>query len=330
MKNIIITGCAGFIGFHLTRRLLGFKKYNITGIDNMNNYYPTLLKEQRLKILKVISKKNNNFNFNNLDIKNKKKIDDLFNKNNPIIVINLAAQAGVRYSIEKPNVFLEDNILGFMNILEASRKFGTKRLIYASSSSVYGENKSPFSEKLNTDNPIQFYAVTKKTNELMANAWSSIYHIENIGLRFFTVYGPWGRPDMALYKFVKKIDNNQKIDLFNYGDHIRDFTYIDDIVEGILKSIQFNFDKNTSVPSKIFNLGSGSNIKLMKFIEIIEKNLNKEAKFNFLPMQQGDIHSSLADLTLSKKLLNYKPKIKPEKGIKYFIDWYKKYNGNKY
>ena len=331
MKNIIITGCAGFIGFHLSKKLIQYKKINIIGIDNLNNYYSQKLKKDRLKVLLKDSSSNKNFFFSNNDLKNKKNIDKIFNKYKPDIVINLAAQAGVRYSISHPEIYLNDNVLSFLNILELSRKYNVKRVIYASTSSVYGSNSTPFSEAQITDNQIQFYAVTKKTNELMAHTWSSIYGVETIGLRFFTVYGPWGRPDMSLYYFTKNIYNGKKIDLFNYGDHIRDFTYIDDIINGINRCINFKFDKlnkknKAVVPSLIFNLGSGKNIKLKKFIEIIEDNLGKKALVELLPMQIGDIHSSLADLSFSKRILGYKPKIDPVIGIKRFIKWYKAYH----
>ena len=333
-KKIIITGCIGFIGFHLCKNLLNKNNIKILGIDNVNQYYSIKLKKDRLKILKEISKINKNFIFKKVSISNKNTMSNIFKFFQPDLVINLAAQAGVRHSLKYPEKYLRDNIKGFLNILELSKLYNVKKVIYASSSSIYGRNESPFQEKNNTDKQIQFYAVTKKTNELMAHTWSSLYGIQTIGLRFFTVYGPWGRPDMALYKFVTNICNDKTIELFNNGDHVRDFTYIDDIVNGITSAIKFNIrdyhNKNlkilNKVPSIVVNLGSGRNITLMNFLKVIERDLNKKAIVKYLPMQKGDIHTSLADLTLAKKLFNYRPKTKPEEGIKKFINWYKSYN----
>ena len=252
----------------------------------------------------------------------------------PDLVINLAAQAGVRHSLKYPEKYLRDNIKGFLNILELSKLYNVKKLYTLPQVQFMEEMRAHFRRKNNTDKQIQFYAVTKKTNELMAHTWSSLYGIQTIGLRFFTVYGPWGRPDMALYKFVSNICNDKTIELFNNGDHVRDFTYIDDIVNGITSAIKFNIrdyhNKNlkilNKVPSIVVNLGSGRNITLMNFLKVIERNLNKKAIVKYLPMQKGDIHTSLADLTLAKKLFNYRPKTKPEEGIKKFINWYKSYN----
>lgn len=335
MKNkILITGSSGFIGYHLTKKLITSKKNLVFGIDMMNNYYSKKLKNDRLDILLNIGKKNNNFKFESFNISNKKKLSKVFSKFKPNIIINLAAQAGVRDSIVNPYKYLDYNIKGFMNILELSKNYNISKIIYASTSSIYGTNKPPFNENSKADNPIQFYAVTKKTNELMAHTWSYLYDIPTIGLRFFTVYGPWGRPDMALYKFVDRISKDKKIDVFNFGDHIRDFTYVEDIINGIIASIKLPKSKiikiglspNENIPSVVFNLGSGKNIPLSTFISIIEKKLGKKAIIDYLPMQRGDVHTSLADLKFSRKNLKYNPRTMPEEGISKFINWYKFYN----
>ncbi len=334
--NILITGVAGFIGFHTAKKLLD-KGYKVIGVDNINNYYDKKIKLDRLKILKKTSIKN--FKFFKKDISNYKEIENIFKKNKINYVINLAAQAGVRYSLKYPKTYLKSNISGFFNIIDISRRFKIKRLIYASTSSVYGLNvENPFTEKHTADHPIQFYAASKRSNELIAHSYSSLYNLETIGLRFFTVYGPWGRPDMALFKFVNNIIKNKAIEIFNYGNHARDFTYIDDIVDGIVllikskkifntnnKNNKKNFSPDeSSSPFKIFNIGSGKKTALMKYVKIIEKNLKINAKKKYLPLQKGDIRSTLSNINSLKKF-GYKPKVNPENGIKKFINWYRDY-----
>jgi UDP-glucuronate 4-epimerase len=331
---ILVTGCAGFIGFHVSSIILKNKKNKILGLDNLNNYYDVNLKKNRLKILK----KKKNFFFYKVDLLNKKKLFNLVKKNKIKIVIHLAAQAGVRYSILKPEVYVDSNIKGFLNILEACRHFKIKNLIYASTSSVYGlSTKIPFKEnENNTNHPMQLYAATKKSNELMAHAYSWLFNIPTTGLRFFTVYGPWGRPDMSLFKFTKNIIKNKKIDLYNNGNHARDFTYVEDVAKIIYKLIKkpskknkFWLKKNSSdtslAPYKILNISCGRKISLKKFVLEIEKNLNKKSKKNYLPMQMGDIKETLS----SKKNLNkYFPQINFTNykiGIKNFVNWYMEY-----
>ena len=333
--KILITGCSGFIGYHLTHKLLS-KNIKVIGVDMMNDYYDINLKKKRLSNLKKLAKPNKNFVFYKLNISDFKKLNKVFNENKLDYVINLAAQAGVRDSIKIPQRYLDYNITGFLNILELSNKHNIKHLLYASTSSIYGLNKKfPLKESESTEHQIQFYAVTKKTNELMAHAWSQLYNLPVTGFRFFTVYGPWGRPDMALYKFADSIINNKPIELFNKGDHVRDFTYIDDVIHGIYsaikkipkknnKNINFNTSNSTS-PFKIYNLGCGREVTLKNYLRLIEKNLNKKAKIKYLPMQLGDIHKTSADITLAKRELGYNPKVNVEEGIKNFISWFKYY-----
>lgn len=331
--NILVTGCAGFIGFNLCNSLLKNKKNKIYGIDNLNNYYSIKLKKDRLKLLKK-----KNFFFFKVNILNKKKLFYIFKKNKIQIIIHLAAQAGVRYSLLNPEVYVDTNIKGFFNILEISKIFKVKKLIYASTSSVYGLNKNlPFKEKNAADHPIQLYAATKRANELMAHSYSYLYKIPTIGLRFFTVYGPWGRPDMALFKFTKNILKNKNIDLFNYAKHSRDFTYIDDVVNIIInlinKSVKGfkNWNKNnpdssfSPAPFRIYNVSNGSRISLINFLKEIEKNLNKKAKINYLPLQKGDIQDTLSCTKLLNRTIKIKKKTNYKNGIKYFIDWYLNY-----
>ena len=281
-KNYLITGSAGFIGFHLSKKLLS-EGFNVLGVDNLNNYYDQRIKQDRNKILK----KYKNYKFNKIDIKDYKKLDRIFRKNSIHGVVNLAAQAGVRYSLKNPRSYIENNINGFFNILELSKKYRIKKFIYASTSSIYGlQKKFPLKENFNTDNPIQLYAATKKSNELMATSYSHLYKMDTVGLRFFTVYGPWGRPDMALFKFTKNILKGKPIEIFNKGKHERDFTYVEDIVDGIHKII---ISKKSKFGSKIFNIGNGKKIRLLKYVQLIEKNLNKKSKKKFLPLQKGDV-----------------------------------------
>ena len=317
-KNYLITGSAGFIGFHLSKKLLS-EGFNVLGVDNLNNYYDQKIKQDRNNILK----KYKNYRFNKIDIKDYKKLDRIFKKNSIHGVVNLAAQAGVRYSLKNPRSYIENNINGFFNILELSKKYRVKKFIYASTSSIYGlQKKFPLKENFNTDNPIQLYAATKKSNELMATSYSHLYKMDTIGLRFFTVYGPWGRPDMALFKFTKNILKGKPIEVFNKGKHERDFTYVDDIVNGIFNIIN---NKKSRFGAKIFNIGNGKKIKLLKYIQLIEKNLDRKSKKKFLPLQKGDVIKTLSDTKLIKKHYNYQPKTNVSYGVKKFIEWYISY-----
>ena len=317
-KNYLITGSAGFIGFHLSKKLLS-EGFNVLGVDNLNNYYDQKIKQDRNNILK----KYKNYRFNKIDIKDYKKLDRIFKKNSIHGVVNLAAQAGVRYSLKNPRSYIENNINGFFNILELSKKYRVKKFIYASTSSIYGlQKRFPLKENFNTDNPIQLYAATKKSNELMATSYSHLYKMDTIGLRFFTVYGPWGRPDMALFKFTKNIIKGKPIEVFNKGKHERDFTYVDDIVNGIFNIIN---NKKSRFGAKIFNIGNGKKIKLLKYIQLIEKNLDRKSKKKFLPLQKGDVIKTLSDTKLIKKHYNYQPKTNVSYGVKKFIEWYISY-----
>lgn len=319
----LITGSSGFIGYNLVKKLLENKENKIIGVDNMNDYYDVSLKENRLKELQ----KNNNYKFYKEDISNKKKILDIFAKENPDYVINLAAQAGVRYSIDHPDCYISSNIVGFYNILEACRNYPVKKLIYASSSSVYGGNKKvPFSTSDNVDRPVSLYAATKKSNELLAYSYSNLYQIPTIGLRFFTVYGPLGRPDMAYYSFTKNIIENKPIKVFNNGDMYRDFTYIDDIIDGILAVIPQEIKKDDNgTKYKIYNIGNNKPVKIIDFISILEKNIGKTAKKEFLPMQKGDVYETFADIDDLIRDTGFKPKVSIEEGLEKFVSWYKQY-----
>ena len=330
--KILVTGSAGFIGFHLCRKLI-LKGYTVVGLDSINNYYDTKIKLERLKILKKLSKK---FIFKKCDMSNLSPVKKIFKKYKFDQVVNLAAQAGVRYSIDNPKAYLDSNLVGFFNILDCSKQFKIKHLIYASTSSVYGNNsKLPFAEKNHADHPIQFYAATKRANELMAHSYSSLYNLPTTGLRFFTVYGPWGRPDMALFIFTKNILEEKKINLFNFGKHIRDFTYIDDIIEPILRLIKKPPKKNkkklikdpseSSAPFKIYNIGNNDPKKLMDFVNAIEKKLNKKAKINYKPLQKGDVYETFADINKLLKVTKYKSKTDINIGIGKFVDWFREY-----
>ncbi|MAZ46104.1 MAG: hypothetical protein CMM98_00805 [Rickettsiales bacterium] len=314
--NFLISGSAGFIGFHLCEFLLK-EKHTVLGIDDLNNYYDVKLKKSRLNILK----KYKNFFFFKKKIEDK-KIINFFKKKKIDIVINLAAQAGVRHSLENPYVYINSNVLGQVNMLELAKELKVKKYIYASSSSVYGGNKSlPFSIKDRVDNPISLYAASKKSTELIAEYYSHLYKIKSIGLRFFTVYGPWGRPDMATFIFTKNIINGKPINIFNHGKMKRDFTYVDDIISGIYGSINFK----TKNLHKIYNLGNSKPEFLLEFIKTIEKNLNKKAKKNFLPLQPGDVPATFADISESSKDLKFSPKVQINEGIPRFIEWFKNY-----
>jgi len=331
----LVTGAAGFIGFHTVKKLSGLGN-EIIGIDNLNEYYDVSLKKSRLEILNQLE----DFDFVKLDLNDVEGVADLFKKEKFDKVIHLAAQAGVRYSLNNPLIYGESNVMGFMNILEGCRQNTVKHLVYASSSSVYGLNaKMPFSTSDRTDHPVSLYAATKKANELLAHSYSHLYQIPTTGLRFFTVYGPWGRPDMALFIFTKAILEDKPIDINNFGDMARDFTYIDDIVEGIIR-IQdmppsFNEEWSTkkgkpsesSAPYQIFNIGNGSPVSLMDFVNLLELFLEKEAVKNFLPMQPGDVNSTHAEVSDLYNKVNFKPSISIKTGVKNFIDWYRDYYG---
>lgn len=330
--KIIVTGSSGFIGFHVSKKLLESGK-KVHGVDSMNNYYDVNLKKARLSILK----KYKNFSFSKAKIENKENLDKAFKKFKPVVVIHLAAQAGVRYSIEKPRVYLDSNITGTYNIIEISKKLNVKHLIMASSSSVYGANKKiPFKEIDKTETQMSIYAATKKSNESMAHAYSNIWKVPITMVRFFTVYGPWGRPDMALFKFTKGILNNKKIDIYNNGKMYRDFTYIDDIVSGInllIKKVpntkQLGKYKNDSLspiaPFRILNIGNTKKVYLLDFIKEIEKVLGKKAKRNYMPLQKGDVKQTLSNTNLLKKITRYNPKTNFKTGIRKFLDWYLNY-----
>ena len=333
-QKILVTGAAGFIGYHLCLRLAK-DGYEVTGLDNINDYYDVQLKYGRLTELGIEADKIqwntfvpsttfSNLKFIQANLEDKPTINRIFSEQSFDKVCNLAAQAGVRYSLTNPDAYIQSNIVGFMNILEACRHHKVKSLVYASSSSVYGMNeKQPFSTSDNVDHPISLYAASKKANELMAHTYSHLYNLPTTGLRFFTVYGPWGRPDMALFLFTKAIIEGKPIDIYNNGDMQRDFTYIDDIIEGVIKVIE-NSNLSSSIPPyKIYNIGNSNPVNLMDFISAIENKLNKKAQKNFLPMQPGDVPSTWADTKDLEKDFDYKPNTYIQAGINNFIDWYK-------
>ncbi len=324
MEKILVTGGAGFIGFHLTKRLLDLN-YEVMAIDNLNDYYDIKLKEERLRILE----KNSSFSFRKIDIYNKEELENIFKENNFDIVINLAAQAGVRYSIDYPDSYIVSNIIGFYNILECCRNYPVKHLLFASSSSVYGKNKKvPYSTDDKVDQPVSLYAATKKSDELLAYAYSNLYDIKVTGLRFFTVYGPYGRPDMAYFSFTKNIIDDKEIKVFNNGDMYRDFTYIDDIVEGIIELLdKVPLKDENGVSYKIYNIGNNHPVKISKFIEILEKEIGKDAKKVYLPMQPGDVYQTYADITDLTKETGFVPKTSLEEGLSKFVKWYKEFYG---
>jgi len=329
-RKVLITGAAGFIGYHLCRRLID-RGDEVTGLDNLNDYYDVKLKEDRLNQLRG----KENFVFEKLSLEDRDGMSGLFSRGEFEIVVNLAAQAGVRYSLINPYSYIESNICGFLNILEGCRHSMVKHLVFASSSSVYGANtKMPFSVHNNVDHPVSLYAATKKANELMAHAYASLYKIPCTGLRFFTVYGPWGRPDMALFLFTRAILENRPIDVFNYGKMQRDFTYIDDIVEGVVRVIESipdpdplwsgnDPDAATSyAPYRIYNIGNNNPVELMKFIEAIEQCLGKKAEMNLLPIQAGDVPATYADVDDLIREVGFKPETPIEEGIRKFVEWY--------
>ena len=330
--KIFITGSSGFIGFHLSRTLLD-KGHSVCGFDSMNNYYDVNLKKARLQILKKYKK----FSFTKAKLENKKILSKSISRFKPKVIIHLAAQAGVRYSIENPRIYLNSNIIGTYNIIELAKEIAVKHLIIASSSSVYGANKKfPFKEIDKTETQLSIYAATKKSTESIAHSCSSLWKVPITMLRFFTVYGPWGRPDMAYFKFTKKIINKKKIDIYNQGKMYRDFTYIDDIVKGINSLInrapnlkQLNKIKNDSLspvaPFRILNIGNTKKVFLMDFINTLEKQLKTKAIRNYMPMQKGDVTMTLSDTTLLKKITGYNPKTNYKEGIKKFLKWYLEY-----
>jgi UDP-glucuronate 4-epimerase len=332
-KRILVTGAAGFIGFHLCKRLLESRAF-VVGIDNLNSYYDVNLKKARLAQLE----EKRNFKFLKVSLEDQEGILSLFKSEKFDYVVNLAAQAGVRYSLINPQAYIDSNIYGFFNILEGCRHNNIRHLVFASSSSVYGLNtKTPFSVHNNVDHPISIYAATKKANELMAHTYSYLYGIPTTGLRFFTVYGPWGRPDMALFLFTKAILENRPIEVFNYGKMQRDFTYIDDIIEGVVRGINRiptsnpdwngdNPDPSTScAPYKLYNIGNNNPVELMRFIEVLEDCLGTKAKKNMKPIQKGDVPITYADVDELMKEVGFKPKTSIEEGIRKFVEWYKDY-----
>ena len=331
--SILVTGSAGFIGSALCLRLLE-RGDKIIGIDNHNNYYDPLIKELRIKRYLDHA----NYIHLRIDLNDQKAIEKAFSTYKPKQVVNLAAQAGVRYSIENPLAYINSNIVGFAHILEGCRNYSIKHLVYASTSSVYGANtKMPFSVNDNVNHPLSLYAASKKSNELMAHTYSHLYNLPTTGLRFFTVYGPWGRPDMALFKFTKAILEGRPIDVFNYGKHRRDFTYVDDIVEGIIRVLdkpassdpEWNSQNPNSGTSKapwcVYNIGRNYPVELMDYISALEKALGKKAKLNMLPLQPGDVPDTFANVDDLVKNFNYKPKTSVEEGVANFVDWYLKY-----
>ena len=346
--SILITGSAGFIGYHLCRKLLS-ENYEVFGLDNINNYYDVNLKNERIKDLKSYSKTNNfRFHFIKGDLTNNNDLERVFHNaqesnsnncsSNITIVINLAAQAGVRFSIENPNAYVQSNLVGFCNLIEKCKENKVKHFIYASSSSVYGGNKKlPFEETDSVDHPISLYAATKKSNELIAHTYSHLFKLPTTGLRFFTVYGPWGRPDMALFKFTDSIIKNEPIRVFNYGKMTRDFTYIKDVIDSISvlinkspieekynSKISYN-PSNSWAPYRVFNIGNSNPICLNDYIKAIEKNLNKKAEIILEGMQPGDVESTFASTDLLEEWINFKPKTSINDGIKKFVDWYLSY-----
>ena len=328
--HVMITGAAGFIGSTLAKRLLE-RGDTVTGVDNLNDYYDVSLKEARLARLTSSS----HFSFIKADIADRDVMSALFAGNAFDSVVNLAAQAGVRYSIENPAAYIDANLVGFGNILEGCRHNGIGHLVYASSSSVYGSNtKLPFSEKDNVDHPISLYAASKKANELMAHAYAHLYGLPATGLRFFTVYGPWGRPDMALFKFTKGILEGQPIPVYNRGQMVRDFTYVGDIVEGVIRVLDqppgkgggaSEPDRSASAPWRIYNIGNSARVQLMDYIQALEKALGRKATLELLPMQDGDVPATQADVSALESDFGYRPQVGVEEGIKRFVEWYRSY-----
>jgi len=333
--RVLVTGAAGFIGSFTTHRLLD-RGDEVIGIDNLNDYYDVRLKQARLDRLEG----REGFTFARVDVVDRDSMNSLFRDRRPDRVVHLAAQAGVRYSLVNPQAYLDANVTGFLNVLENLRTHGTEHLVYASTSSVYGSNTSmPFSVHDNVDHPVSLYAATKKSNELMAHTYSHLFGLPCTGLRFFTVYGPWGRPDMALFKFTDRILAGEAIDVFNYGNHTRDFTYVEDIVEGVIRVLDHPARSNpdwsgdrpdphsSNAPYRLYNIGSNNPINLMRYIEVLEETLGIEAKKNYLPLQPGDVPDTFADVTDLMRDVGYKPETPIEDGIRNFVAWYKDYYG---
>jgi UDP-glucuronate 4-epimerase len=333
--KVLLTGAAGFIGFH-TAQLLLKRGDEVVGIDNLNDYYDVSLKEARLDRLKKFK----NFRFVKLDLADRAGIPALFKREKFQRVINLAAQAGVRYSIQNPLAYIDSNVVGFANILEGCRHNGVEHIVYASTSSVYGANtKMPFSVHQNVDHPLSFYAATKKANELMAHTYAHLYQLPTTGLRFFTVYGPWGRPDMALFLFTKNILAGKPIDVFNHGHHKRDFTFVADIAEGVVRSMDHTATPSTkwssddpdpstsNAPYRVYNIGNNQPVELMRYIEVLEECLGKEAQKNMLPLQVGDVPDTFADIQALTDAVGFRPATPVEEGVKKFVEWYLEYYG---
>jgi UDP-glucuronate 4-epimerase len=334
--KILVTGAAGFIGAHTARQLIDMS-VEVVGIDNLNDYYDTSLKDARIDWINS-HERSNLFSFVKMDISNRNEMEGLFAKHKFDRVIHLAAQAGVRFSITNPHAYVDSNLVGFVNILEGCRHNNVEHLCYASSSSVYGANeKMPFSVEDSVDHPVSLYAASKKANELMAHTYSHLYNLPTTGLRFFTVYGPWGRPDMAPFKFTKAISEGNSIDVYNYGNHRRDFTYIDDIVEGVIQTTMHIATANekwdpkspspssSKVPYRVYNIGAQTPVHLLTFIETIEKALGKTADKNMLPMQPGDVPDTYADVESLVEAVDYRPSTTLDKGIRKFVDWYRSF-----
>jgi UDP-glucuronate 4-epimerase len=330
MSRVLVTGCAGFIGFHVCRRLLA-SGHTVLGIDNLNPFYNEGLKDARLKILE----KTSGFEFARGDLADLAWVQELFARQQFGPIIHLAAQAGVRYSLENPHLYVQSNLVAFVNLLESARAKKTPHFVYASSSSVYGANKKvPFSEKDNVDHPVSLYAATKKSNELMAHVYAHLYRIPLTGLRFFTVYGPWGRPDMALFKFCKSILEGTPIEVFNHGNMLRDFTYIDDIVEGVVRIMEIppasmadDGSGESPAPSRVYNIGNNEPVELTRLIAILEKQLGKKAIQKLLPMQPGDVPTTYADIDELSRIAGYRPHTPVEAGVGKFVEWYRQYYG---
>ena len=335
--KILVTGAAGFIGYHTATKLLA-RGDEVVGLDNLNDYYDPRLKESRLARLQ----KNEAFAFHRLDLADREGMARLFREEKIQRVIHLAAQAGVRYSIENPHVYIDSNVTGFLNVLEGARHNGIEHVVYASTSSVYGANtKQPFSEHQSVDHPMALYASTKKANESMAHSYAHLFDLPCTGLRFFTVYGPWGRPDMALFKFTRGILAGEKIPVYNHGDMVRDFTYVDDIVEGVIRASDDPAKPNPAwngddpdpatsyAPWRIFNIGNNRPVQLLRYIEVLEECLGRKAEMEFLPMQPGDVPSTMADTTELSAAVGFKPDTPVEVGVRRFVEWYREYYGER-
>jgi UDP-glucuronate 4-epimerase len=333
--KVLVTGAAGFIGSFTSHRLLD-RGDEVIAVDNLNDYYDVALKQRRLD--RLLDREG--FRFRRLDIADRESMRSLFAEERPARVVHLAAQAGVRYSLENPQAYIDANVTGFLNILESLREHGTEHLVYASTSSVYGMNTNmPFSVHDNVDHPVSLYAATKKSNELMAHTYSHLFGLPTTGLRFFTVYGPWGRPDMALFKFTRQILDGEPIDVFNHGQHTRDFTYVDDIVEGVVRVLDrpasanpdWNGDHpdphSSSAPYRLYNIGSNRPIELLRYIEVLEETLGIKATMNLLPLQPGDVPDTYADVEDLIRDVGYKPETPIEAGVQNFVAWYKEYYG---